>query len=295
MADPRRLKVAVQKNGRLTDPSLELMARCGLRFSRGRDDLLCFGENMPLDLLLVRDDDIPQLVADGDCDAGIVGGNVAREFALGVAAAPFRTERQLDFGSCRLCVAVPSGSGLDGPAALAGKRIATSYPRLTAAFLQGQGVAAEVVRLAGAVEIAPRLGKADAICDLVSSGRTLRANHLEELCTVDESRACLITSQHPLPDAAARLLQRILLRVDGVLAVNGSKYIMLHAPRARLAEITRLLPGVETPTVLPLDGCSDRVAIHAVCTESVFWETLEELKGAGASAMLVLPVEKMLA
>ncbi|MCA1798234.1 MAG: ATP phosphoribosyltransferase [Xanthomonadaceae bacterium] len=295
MADPRRLKVAVQKSGRLTDPSLELMVRCGLRFSRARDNLVCYGENMPIDLLLVRDDDIPQLVADGDCDAGIVGGNVAREFALAHDSEPFRTARTLDFGSCRLCLATPVDSGLDTPASLAGKRVATSYPRLTESFLRGIGIDAEVVLLGGAVEIAPRLGKADAICDLVSTGQTLRANHLKEIFTVDESRACLITSPHPLPDTASTLLERILMRVDGVLAVNGSKYIMLHAPRAKIAEITRLLPGVEAPTVLPLDGCTDRVAIHAVCTESVFWETLEALKGAGASAMLVLPVEKMLA
>lgn len=285
----------MQKNGRLTDPSLELLVRCGLRFSRDRDSLMCFGENMPIDLLLVRDDDIPQLVAEGTCDAGILGGNVAREFALGRADADFDLRRELDFGGCRLCIAAPADDAVSALSALNGRRIATTYPNLTAAFLETAGIKAEIVCLSGAVEIAPQLGKADAICDLVSTGQTLRAHRLEELCTVFESRAHLITSRRPLPEAAATLLARILARVDGVLAVNGSKYIMLHAPRDRLDEITRLLPGVEAPTVLPLDGCTDRVAVHAVCTESVFWETLEALKQAGASAMLVLPVEKMLA
>jgi ATP phosphoribosyltransferase len=149
--------------------------------------------------------------------------------------------------------------------------------------------------LKGAVEIATRLGKADAICDLVSTGRTLRANHLREMTTVYESRAAVIASARPTSEAKSTLLERMLRRIDGVMQVNESKYIMLHAPRGRLANIARLLPGAEAPTVLPLEGDDDKVAVHAVCRESIFWETLENLKGAGASAVLVLPVEKMLA
>lgn len=294
MEHGQRLKVAVQKSGRLTDNSLELMARCGLRFSRDKHHLLCYGENMPLDIMLVRDDDIPPLVQEGTCDAGIVGGNVALEYLLGIGddAPSFDIRRELDFGGCKLSLAVPLDSGLRSPADLAGKRIATSYPNLTSRFLTERGIEAELVTLAGAVEIAPRLGKADAICDLVSTGQTLQANQLEELCVVYESHACLVTGVRPHDPS---LMDRILMRVDGVMAVNGSKYIMLHAPRSQLEVITGMLPGVEAPTILPLDGCDDKVAIHAVCTESVFWETLEELKAAGASAMLVLPVEKMLA
>lgn len=296
MEDTPRLKVAVQKDGRLTDNSLEMMRRCGLRFTHDRDNLVCYGENLPLDLLLVRDDDIPELVYEGVCDAGIVGGNVAREYQLGAGAAEvYRVNRTLDFGGCRLCLAVPTDAGIAGPAQLVGRRVATTYPNLTRTYLDARGIDAEVVVLSGAVEIAPQLGKADAICDLVSTGQTLRANRLEVIETVYESHACVITGAHAHERPAGELLERILQRIDGVLAVNGSKYIMLHAPRDRIAEITRLLPGVETPTVLQLDGTPDKVAVHAVCTESVFWETLENLKRAGASAMLVLPVEKMLA
>jgi ATP phosphoribosyltransferase len=294
MTDPTRLRVAVQKSGRLTDLSLRLMSQCGLRFSQDKGHLMCFGENLPIDLLLVRDDDIPDLVAAGDADAGIVGSNVAREYLLGRPAdgpVPFELRRTLDFGGCRLSLAAPMEAGITRPTDLVGKRIATTYPNITAQYLQDNDISAEIVTLSGAVEIAPRLGKADLICDLVSTGQTLRAHQLSELWTVEESRACIISA----PGTGSALLERILMRVDGVLAVNGSKYIMLHAPRDRLAEITRLLPGVESPTVLTLDGNDDKVAVHAVCTESVFWETLEELKRAGASAMLVLPVEKMLA
>lgn len=290
-----RLKIAVQKEGRLTENSLALLARCGLVFTRDRDRLVCFGENLPVDLMLVRDDDIPELVADGVCEAGIVGQNVADEWRLAQGVDAFAETRVLDFGQCRLSIAVPQETGVTAVADLAGRRIATTYPALLARYLKAQGVAAEMVSLKGAVEIAPRLGKADAICDLVSTGNTLRANRLRELATIYESRASLIRGRQATTPENAALLDRLLCRLDGVLAVNESKYIMLHAPRARLAEITRLLPGAERPTVLPLEGSDEKVAVHAVCRESVFWETLENLKGAGASAMLVLPVEKMLA
>lgn len=290
-----RLKIAVQKSGRLADASLALMTRCGLNFARDRDHLVCYGENLPVDLMLVRDDDIPELVADGACDAGIVGQNVSGEYALARSEPGYSERRVLDYGHCRLALAVPADAAVQTVAELAGKRIATTYPHLTTRFLETHGVTAEVVVLKGAVEIAPRLGRADAICDLVSTGRTLRANRLREIATVWESRAAFITSKRPMGEDKRAMLERILRRIDGVMQVNGSKYIMLHAPRARLAEITRMLPGAESPTVLQLEGSADKVAVHAVCRESVFWETLEELKSAGASAMLVLPVEKMFA
>ena len=295
VASDGRLKIAVQKSGRLTDHSLALMSRCGLNFTRDRDHLVCYGENLPVDLMLVRDDDIPGLVADGICEAGIAGQNVAQEFALGRGGAAFTESRVLDYGRCRLVIAVPADHPARGVADLDGARVATTYPGLTARFLEQRGVAADVVTLTGAVEIAPRLGRADAICDLVSTGRTLRANRLRELETAYESRAALIVTRRPIDAEKRELLDRMLRRVDAVMQVNESKYVMLHAPRARLAEITRLLPGAESPTVLPLEGDADKVAVHAVCRESVFWETLENLRGAGASAMLVLPVEKMLA
>ncbi len=294
-----RLRVAIQKTGRLTDHSLDLLVRCGLKYSRGKDQLLCYGENMPLDVLLMRDDDIPDLIQEDVCDLGIVGLNVVEEKRLGFLArnvAPlFEQLQALDFGRCRLAIAVPDAFRWESIESLQGLRIATTYPNLLGDWLRRVGVAAEVVTLSGAVEIAPRLGRADVICDLVSTGSTLTANHLREVVTVLESQAVLIRTPVPLPAAKETWLQRMLLRIDGVQQVKESKYILLHAPRAALPEIRRLLPGSESPTIIPLEGTPDKVAVHAVCRENVFWETLESLKAAGATALLVLPVEKMLA
>ncbi|PLX56379.1 MAG: ATP phosphoribosyltransferase [Chromatiales bacterium] len=299
MEKDQRIKIAVQKSGRLTENSLELLHRCGLVYSRGRDELICYGENMPIDILLVRDDDIPDLVRDDICDVGIVGYNVMHERRLELEASEmpvsFELHRTLDYGHCKLCLAVPESEDYAGPQTLQGKRIATSYPNLLREYLGKERVSAEIAVMSGAIEIAPKLGKADLICDLVSSGRTLAANHLRPVATVLQSQAALITTGARLPAAKRSWLERLLRRMEGVLQVRESKYIMLHAPRASLAEIRRLLPGSETPTVIPLEGCDDRVAVHAVCRENVFWETLEDLKGAGASSVLVLPVEKMLA
>ncbi len=293
-----RLKLAVQKSGRLTEPSLDLLTRCGLKLSRGKDQLFGFGENMPLDVLFVRDDDIPDLVQEDVCDLGLVGLNVLEEKRLELAArgapARFETVRTLDFGHCRLALAVPAEHAYEGVRSLQGKRIATTYPFLLARYLERHAVKAEIVTLSGAVEIAPRLGRADLICDLVSTGSTLQANHLREVETVLESHAVLIRTPVALPTDKREWVERLLLRVEGVEQVKESKYIMLHAPRSALAAIRALLPGSEYPTVIPLEGSADRVAVHAVCRENVFWETLEQLKKAGASAVLVLPVEKML-
>ena len=299
MDDAPRLKLAVQKSGRLTDPCLDLLSRCGLKLSRGKAQLMCFGENMPLDVLFVRDDDIPDLVQEDVCDLGLVGLNVLEERRLELAArgspARFVAIRALDFGRCRLSIAVPHEARYGGAKSLAGKRIATTYPYLLAAFLEREGVSAEIVTLSGAVEIAPRLGRADAICDLVSTGSTLQANHLREVETVLQSHAVLIRTPIALEASKNEWVERLLLRIEGVEQVKESKYIMLHAPRSALPEIRRLLPGSESPTIIPLEGSPDKVAVHAVCRENVFWETLEALKKAGASALLVLPVEKMLA
>jgi ATP phosphoribosyltransferase len=297
--DAIRLKIAVQKSGRLTDNSLDLLSRCGLKYSRGKDQLMCYGENMPLDVLFVRDDDIPDLVQEDVCDLGLVGLNVIEEKRLAFEArgltSLFETVQLLDFGHCRLCIAVPDGFDYQGPASLAGKRIATTYPHILARFLKRHGIVAEVVVLSGSVEIAPRLGRADLICDLVSTGSTLAANHLRYAQTVMECQAALIRTPMPIPLEKQEWTRRLLMRIDGVEQVKGSKYIMLHAPRSALAAIAKLLPGSEAPTVIPLEGLGDRVAVHAVCRENVFWETLEDLKGAGATSVLVLPVEKMLA
>ena len=296
-AEPR-IKIALQKSGRLTDHSMDLLRRCGLKFTQSKDQLFCFGENMPVDLLLVRDDDIPALVSDDVCDLGIVGLNTVQEKRLSMRQdgqdALFDQVYQLDFGHCRLSIAAPEETPFDGPATLHGKRIATSYVATLTDYLERHAIDAEIVFFSGAVEIAPKLGRADFICDLVSTGSTLAANQLREVQTILDSEAIIIQTRAPLAHSKQEWVSRILQRLNGVLQVRESKYIMLHAPRSALAEISALLPGSEYPTIIPLDGNGDKVAVHAVCRENVFWETLENLKKAGASSLLVLPVEKML-
>jgi ATP phosphoribosyltransferase len=283
-----RLRIAIQKSGRLADDSLDLIAAAGFRIVKGVNDLVFRIDNAPIDLLRVRDDDIPTFVGDGVADFGVIGLNVLRE----------RTGRDapievmpLGFGRCALKIAAPPDFDYDGPRSLAGKRIATSYPGVLSAFLKARDVSADIVLMRGAVEVAPRLGLAQAICDLVSTGATLEMNGLVALETVLTSEAVLIRS----PKApASTLADSIVERMRGVIASRGAKYVMMNAPKARLAEISALLPGAEAPTVTPLAGRDDAVAVHAVCQESVFWETLERLKAAGASSILVLPIEKMM-
>ncbi len=290
-----RLRLAIQKSGRLHTDSLDLLKACGIKIKSPKEKLLLHADNFPLDLLFVRDDDIPQLVMDGVCDLGIVGQNVLEESALerGTANA-YVSERVLDFGGCRLAIAIPEERPYTGLKDLAGLRIATTYPQLTKRYLDQQGVKADVVTLSGSVEIAPRLGLADIICDLVSSGSTLEANKLRAVETIFKSTAALIRNARPLNTEKAHALDIILRRLDGVQKAAGTKYIMLHAPKAALPEIRKLLPGSENPTILPLAGDDSKVALHAVCSEDVFWETMDALKQAGASSILVLPIEKMM-
>lgn len=298
MSDPARIKIAIQKSGRLSETSLKLLERSGLQFARSKDKLFWYGRNLPVDLLLVRDDDIPRLLLEGVCELGIVGQNVAAEKILEERGrrpdADLESLAALEFGHCRLMLALPETRNYEGPEQLAGQRIATSYPQLTRRWLHEHGVEADIVTLNGAVEIAPSMGTADAIVDLVSTGTTLRANHLKPVDDVLESQAALYRSGSELPPERQALLDKLVQRVLGVQRAAETKYVMLHAPRERLERISEILPGAETPTVLPLESQPDRVAVHALCTEQVFWEHLEELKGAGASAILVLPVEKML-
>ena len=294
-----RIKIAIQKSGRLTEHSLELLHQCGLKYSRGRDQLIGFGENMPVDFLLVRDDDIPGLVREDVCDLGIVGMNVLEEkrleFNQAGQDAPFRLIQELDFGYCQLSFAYPESGPIQSLDDVDGQRVATSYPRIVGDFLKRRNVNAEVVEFSGAVEIAPSLGRAELICDLVSTGSTLAANKLYRGEIVLQSTAALIQTPVDIPPSKSEWVNRLLQRISGVQQVRESKYIMMHAPRSALSEISALLPGAEAPTVLPLEGCDDKVAVHVVCRENVFWETLEQLKEAGASSLLVVPVEKMLA
>ncbi|MBI1187626.1 MAG: ATP phosphoribosyltransferase [Alphaproteobacteria bacterium] len=286
------LRIAVQKSGRLAEKSLELLEAAGFRVMKGANDLLYRVENAPIDILRVRDDDIPTFVGDGVADFGIVGRNVLAETDLG-ARAPGEA-MALGFGRCTLKIAAPTGFKYANPHSLAGLRIATTYPRSLKRFLDAHGVEAEILTMRGAVEVAPRLHLAQAICDLVSTGATLEANGLEAYDTVLESEAVLIRAPKGVQPAFADLAESMLARFRGVSASRGAKYIMMNAPRARLAEITSILPGADAPTITPLAGREDVLAVHAVCQESVFWETLERLKGAGASAILVLPIEKMM-
>lgn len=290
-----RIRIAIQKSGRLSERSLELLQKCGLRFAHSKDKLYWYGQDFPVDLLLVRDDDIPRILLDGVCDLGIVGQNTAKEVILEGDETGLAELRNLDFGRCRLSIAVPEQASVSSIADLNGCRIATSYPALTSSLLSERGVSAKMVKLSGSVEIAPGLGTAEAISDLVSTGTTLRANHLVELEVLFESTAALYGQQGSLVAEKQELVDRLLARLDGVLQAAESKYVMLHAPRDALEEITRLLPGAENPSLMNLEGNPGRVALHAVCREALFWEHLEALKGAGATAILVLPVEKMLA
>jgi len=290
-----RIGVAIQKSGRLSEKSLALLQSCGLRFARSKDKLYWYGKDFPVDLLLVRDDDIPRMLLDGVCELGIVGENIAEEEVLERDGGEELTQlRKLSFGGCRLSLAVPEDSQVKSASDLDGCRIATSYPALTKELLGKRGINAETVKFSGSVEIAPGLGIADAISDLVSTGTTLRANHLVELEVLFESTAALYGRLDSLTAEKQSMLDRLLARLDGVLLAAESKYVMLNAPRDAIEEITRLLPGAENPSLMNLEGAPDRVALHAVCREAVFWEHLEALRGAGASAILVLPVEKML-
>lgn len=289
-----RLHLAIQKSGRLSEYSRALLRDAGLRIQHGKNDLTARVENFPIDLMFVRDDDIPTFVSDGVCEFGIVGRNVLEEFALGEPERRFDLIAPLGFGSCALRIAAPERLTYEGPQSLAGARIATSYPRLLQRFLDDKGVDATVVRMNGAVELAPRLQIATFVCDLVSTGATLEANGLRPVETVIESEAVLIRTRAEIsPEKSARA-EQMLRRIDGVLATQESKYIMLNAPEEALDKIAALLPGAEAPTILPLAGRPGHFAMHAVCKESVFWETLENLKGAGASAILVMPIEKMM-
>jgi ATP phosphoribosyltransferase len=292
-----RLRIAMQKSGRLTEPALELLNRCGLTFRQSRDKLFCFGEGEPVDLLLVRDDDIPGLIAQGVCDLGIVGRNVLDEyrFTAGLGGPGLAEWRPLGFGRCRLSVAVPQEVDYRDASQLQGMRIATSYPGLLGEWLRERGVDAGVVTLAGSVEIAPRLGTADAICDLVQSGGTLVANQLREVDVLLESEAVLAGPQALPSDERGDMIDLLLKRLDGVIQVRESRLLLLQTSRGALDAVIRLLPGGPQPTLLPVAGQPDQLMLQALCAGEVSWRQLEEIKKAGAREMFVLPVEKMLA
>lgn len=282
-----KLRLAIQKSGRLHDDSIRLLKECGVDISNGVNKLKAEASNFPLELFFLRDDDIPQYVEDGVADIGFVGENVVYEKQKKVAVA-----EKLGFGKCRLSIAVRKGETYPDVQYLQGKKIATSYPVITKAFLKEQGVSAEIHEISGSVEIAPGIGLADAICDLVSSGSTLFMNGLKEVETILQSQAVLIKNQQ-LSEAQEQLLARLIFRMQAVKKAKNNKYILLNAPNENLQQIISLLPGMKSPTVLPLaePGWS---SVHSVLNENAFWDIIEQLKAAGAQGILVVPIEKMI-
>lgn len=294
----QRLRIAIQKKGRLSKESQLLLKKCGVKFNIMGERLVVHSLNMPIDLLLVRDDDIPGLIMDGVVDLGFIGENELEEVRLDRKAlgepCEFVQLRRLDFGGCRLSIAINKDQEYNGPQDLAGKRIATTYPQLLKAYMDKEGIPFSTCMLTGSVEVAPRAGLSDAIADLVSTGATLEANGLKEAEVIFRSKATLIQRLGEFDAEKQELIDKLLTRMQGVQQAKESKYIMLHAPVDRLDQIKALLPGAEDPTVLPLSAEKQKVAVHLVSTENLFWETMEQLKELGASSILVLPIEKMM-
>lgn len=289
-----RLRLALQKKGRLSEESLNLLQRCGLKFRIKPNALLTHVDNFPIDLLFVRDDDIPTLVFDNLCDGGIVGENVLLEASLARPQKQYNKMLALGSCACRLSIAVPESFEYLGPGSLDGKRIATSYPYLLNQYLKERKICAESLVLSGSVEVAPRMGMADVICDLVSSGQTLEDNKLLEVDTVLQSQAVFIQTQKQFTPSQQELFDMLARRIQAVQQAQERKYIVFHAPKSALEGIAENLPGAEAPTILPLPGNPNKVAVHVVSSERVFWNTLETIQNLGASSILVLPIEKML-
>lgn len=282
-----KLKIAVQKSGRLHDDSIRLLKECGIDISNGVNKLKSEASNFPLEVFFLRDDDIPQYVEDAVADLGFVGENVVYEKNKKVDVV-----EKLGFGKCRLSIAVRKGDDYTGASFLQHKRVATSYPVLLKKFLDEQNVSAEIHEISGSVEIAPGIGLAEGICDLVSSGSTLFMNGLKEVETILLSQAVLIKNQQ-LALAQQSLLEKLLFRIQSVKKAKNNKYVLLNAPNSNLKEIISLLPGMKSPTVLPLaqQGWS---SVHSVISEDQFWDIIEKLKTAGAQGILVVPIEKMI-
>ncbi len=282
-----RLKLAIQKSGRLHEDSIKLLKECGIDIENGVNKLKAVATNFPLELFFLRDDDIPQYVEDGVADIGFVGENVVYEKSKKVEVA-----YALGFGKCRLSFAVNKNETFTGATYLSGKKIATSYPVLVQKYLNENKIQAEIHEISGSVEIAPGIGLADIICDLVSSGSTLFMNGLKEADTILDSQAVLI-KRPALNAEATAILERLLFRIESVKKAKKNKYVLLNAPNANLDKIISLLPGMKSPTVVALatPGWS---SVHSVIAESDFWDIIEKLKLAGAEGILVVPIEKMI-
>lgn len=286
-ANVSNLKIAIQKSGRLHEGSLQLLKECGIDVSNGNNQLRVQAMNFPLEIFFLRDDDIPEYVQDAVADIGFVGENVVAEKNKGVIPLD-----KLGFGKCRLSIAIPKNGNLNSLRDLNGKKIATSYPLILADFLQANKINAMIQEISGSVEIAPRIGLADAICDLVSSGSTLFSNELTELETVLKSEAVLISNKN-LPAEKQHLLDKLIFRIRAVKKAKNNKYVLLNAPNDKLDEICKLLPGMKSPTILPLAE-SGWSSVHSVISETDFWNIIEQLKLNGAQGILIIPIEKMI-
>jgi len=283
-----RVKIAIQKNGRLSTESLSILKKCGIEFSDSNNKLIIKSTNMSIDLLMVRDDDIPRLVSQNIADLGIVGENVVYEKQLSDTSLKLKTILKLGFSRCRLSFAKPKEMNLDN---INNKKIATSYPGIVKDYLEKKNINAEIIEIHGSVELTPFVEISDIIADLVSTGSTLESNNLTELDSIMDSQAILVQSSS-IASKKLPLIEKIVSRINSVIKAKDSKYIMFNADTGNTDELIKLLPAAESPTIIPLADRS-KVAIHTVCKEDVFWETIESLKLRGASSILVLPIEKL--
>jgi len=281
----KTLKIAIQKSGRLNEKSVELLKNCGLNFENYKSSLISPVSNFPLEILFLRDDDIPEYVQDGIADLGIVGENVIEETEVEV-----NYLQRLGFGKCSLKIAVPNNNTIQHLSQLNGKSIATSYPVILGKYLKREGIQADIREISGSVEISPGLGLADVICDLVSTGGTLRSNGLIPFADVMSSEAMLICSKS---NGESELVKELVQRVQSVLRAKETKYVVLNVHKDNLSAITALLPGVKSPSVVPLAE-ADWVAVHTVIPERDFWDRISQLKQAGAQGIVVMPIEKII-
>jgi ATP phosphoribosyltransferase len=282
-----KLKIAIQKSGRLSENSQRLLEECGIKFSNGTGVLKTSAVNFPVEILFLRDDDIPQYVEQQVADIGILGKNMVLEKNKDVIIL-----EQLGFAQCRLCLAVPKEENYTGVTYFNNRKVATSYPRLLREYFAKNNVQAEIEEISGSVEIAPGIGLADAVCDIASSGSTLLTNGLKEVATILESQAVIIGNKN-LSGTKKEILNKFLFRIRAVRNSRENKYILLNAPESAVPEICKILPGIKSPTILPLaekGWCS----LHSVVREDEFWERIDQLKAAGAEGILVIPIEKMI-
>jgi ATP phosphoribosyltransferase len=282
-----KLKIAIQKSGRLSESSHKLLEECGIKFSNGNNVLKTTALNFPIEILFLRDDDIPQYVEQQVADIGILGENVVLEKNKNV-----RIVEQLGFAHCRLALAIPKEDNYPGVKYFNNKKVATSYPRLLSDYLEKNNIKAEIEEISGSVEIAPGIGLADAVCDIVSSGSTLLINGLQEVQTILNSQAVIIANNNLDTDKQA-ILNRLQFRIRALKNARENKYILLNAPESAIPEICKILPGMKSPTILPLAE-KGWYSLHSVVKEDEFWERIKQLKKAGAEGILVIPIEKMI-